>query len=336
MIWHLGRRASDVLLDLRSAIRDERRLQTSRGRDERADLLGSAEAVLTKRIQEGLPEGAVDILNQADSQYRKYKVIERAIFDAADSNLTPEDISRAIQQGNLTTDSRYARGADETTQELRGMAMSGRSTEEVLGDPQRAKLFVRGVEGEDLRAVHADFTDTLFNRAMSAEATDSGQGFLSGEKLLRDLSENAEVMKSLGMSDKQIANLRYIGENILAMGKKPPEAVNNLFEDGPASILQLVAAISGAKSGQRMAGQGMGSSLVLAQFMSNKARSTLASLTSNEAERLMKDAVTDPELYKALLTRKLESQAAMRERAAYLESWLLASAFDKASNEEAQ
>ena len=97
-----------------------------------------------------------------------------------------------------------------------------------------------------------------------------------------------------------------------------------------------MAAISGAKSGQRMAGNGLGSSLVLAQFMSNKARGALASITSNEAERLMKDAVTDPELYKALLTRGTAGRSIMKERAAYLESWLLASAFDKANTEEGQ
>ena len=328
--------ASDVLLDLRSKIRDERRLQTNRGRHERADLLGSAEAVLTSRIQRDLPPGATDVLNQADSQYRKYKVIENAIFEAGDSNLTPEGISKAIQNSGLTTDSRYARGVDEATQELRGMAMSGRSTEEVFGDPQRAKLFVRGMEGDDLRGVHADFTETLFNRAKSSEATDSGIGFLSGEKLLRDLSENADVMKSLGMSDKQIANLRYIGENILKMGKKPPAAVSKLFTDGPASIMELGAALIGAKQGQRMAGNGIGSGLVLAQYMSNKARGLLANLTSNQAEQLMTDAVTDPKLYRTLLTRGTAGRESAREQAAYLESWLLASAVDKINTEEAQ
>jgi len=325
---------SEVLLNLRSKIRDERRLQTQRGRDERADLLGAAESTITTRIQNELPEGAIDILRQADSQYRKYKVVENAMFNAADSNLTPADLTRAIQQGGLATDSQYARGVDETTQELRRVAMSGRSTEEVLGDPERAQLFVRGLTDADKAAVHADFSDVLFNRAKSADATPSGQAYLDGKKLLTNVMENKEVMRSLGMNKKQIDHLSYIGETILSLGKKSPQAVDNLFEDGPASILQLAATLAGAKSGQRMAGKGLGSSLVLAQFMSNKARNTLARLTSNEAERLMMDAVNDPQLYSALLTRSTLGQQQMRTRAAYLESWLMGVALNKAKEDE--
>lgn len=324
---------SDVLLDLRSKVRGERRLQTQRGRDERADLLGSAEAVLTKRINEGLPEGARDILQQADSQYRTYKVVENAIFEAGDSNLTPADLSKAIQQGGLTTDSRYARGVDAETQELRQAALAGRSTEELLGDPQRAQMVVRNLSEEERRLVHADFADTLFTRATSAQATESGIPLLSGEKLLRDVVENREVMISLGMEDADINRLQYMGEKMLAMSKKTPAAVTALFEDGPANLLQLAAALMGAKGGQRMAGGGMGSSLVLAQYMSNKARTNLAKLTSDEAGRLMKDAVTDPELYRAILTTSTVGKDVARDRARYLEGWLLSSAFDTATEQ---
>jgi hypothetical protein len=323
---------SEVLLDLRSKVRSERRLQSKRGRDERADLLGAAEAVLTKRINDGIPPGAQEILQQADSQYRRYKVVENAIFDAADSNLTPADLSRSIQQGGLTTDSRYARGVDADTQELRQAALAGRSTEELLGDPQRAQMVVRNLSDEEKALIHADFTETLYRRATSAEATDSGVALLSGEKLLRDVVENRDVMKNLGMEDADINRLQYMGEKMLAMSKKTPQAVANLFEDGPANLLQLAAALAGAKSGQKIAGQGMGSSLVLAQYMSNKARNNLARITSDEAGRLMRDAATDPELYRTLLTTSTVGRDVAKNRARYLEGWLLSSAFDTAKD----
>jgi hypothetical protein len=115
--------------------------------------------------------------------------------------------------------------------------------------------------------------------------------------------------------------------------QKPPAAVDQLFEDGPASIMQLAAALVGAKQGQAIAGKGMGSSLVMAQYMSNRARRILAGLTSNEAERLMKEAATDPVLYRAMLTKNLSGGNA-RQDAAYLESWLLASAMDKAGDQQ--
>lgn len=325
---------SEDLMNLRSSIREERRLQNKRGRDERADLLGAAEAVLTKRIDNKLPEGAREILRQADSQYRRYKIVENAIFEAGDANLTPADLSRSIQQGGLTTESKYARGVDADTQELRQSALAGRSTEELLGDPQRAELIARNLSEEELRLVHADFSETLFKRATSAEATDSGIALISGEKLLRDIIENRDVMKNLGMAEADINRLQYMGEKILSLGKKTPQAVTALFEDGPANLLQLAAALAGAKSGQKVAGKGMGSSLVLAQYMSNKARGTLARLTSDEAGQLMRDAVTDPDLYKAILTTSTVGRSTVRKRAQYLEAWLLSSAFDSANSVE--
>lgn len=322
---------SEDLLDLRSRIRDERRMQDRRQNQERADLLGSAEAAITEKLMEGLPESVSSTIRAADSQYRKYKIVENAIFSAGDTALTPGQLSSAIQQGGLTSQSRYARGTDEVTQELRRVALAGRSTEEILEDPRRAALFVRDLGEAEKRAVQADFVNVLLGRAKASarDATDGGVPLASGDRLIRDIAANDSVMRAIGMTGEDRARIRTMAETIQALEKKSPAAVDQLFEDGPASVLQLVAALAGAKSGQRMAGRGMGSSLVMAQFMSNKARNTLANLTSDQAEQLMADAVTDPELYKALLTKTIVARD-IRQRAQYLESWLLASAYSNA------
>jgi hypothetical protein len=326
---------SDDLLNLRSRIRSERRKQMRSQNMERADLLNSAEAVLTQRIEDSLPDDVRDVVRAADSQYRKYKVVESAIFSAGDRNLTPDQLSEAIRMGGLTTQSQYARGQDPAVQELREIALSGRSTEEVIGDPRRASMFVRGMDDQGKKAVQADFINTLFTRAagQSASTTDAGVAFVSGRQLTRDIQENRQVMKALGMSDDEIGRTFRMAREISVLEQKPPAAVDQLFEDGPASIMQLAAALVGAKQGQAIAGNGMGSSLVMAQYMSNRARRILAGLTSNEAERLMKEAATDPVLYRAMLTKNLSGGNA-RQDAAYLESWFLASAMDKAGDNQ--
>lgn len=331
-----GQPQSDDLLEIRSRIRDERRSQSKRGNMERADLLGSAEAYLTQTLEQQLPEETIDILRAADSQYRKYKVVENAIYNAGDSALTPDQLSQSIRTGGLTSASRYARGSDPVVQELRIAALGGKSTEEVLGDPRRAALFVRGLDNDGRRAVQADFVNVLYNRAKgrATDATDAGVPLVSGKQLLSDINENKQVMARLGMSQGDIGRVENIAREITRMERRSPAAVDSLFTDGPASLLQLGAALIGAKSGQRMAGGGMGSSLVLAQYMSNRARRTLANLTSDEAERLMVDAATDPKLYKALLTKELVSPRTDKQTAQYLESWLLASAADKALAED--
>jgi hypothetical protein len=326
---------SDRLLDLRSRIRDERRGQSKRGNMERSDLLGSAEALITQTLENQLPDEVRATIRAADSQYRKYKVVENAIFNAGDIPLSADQLSQAIRTSGLTTPSRYARGADPVVQELRIAAMGGRSTEEVLGDPRRAAMFVRGLDDEGKRAVQADFVNTLYNRAKerAVSATEGGAPLISGQQLIKDIAENRQVMARLGMSQGDISRVENMAREIVRMERRPPAAVNQLFEDGPASLLQLGAALLGAKSGQRMAGRGMGSSLVLAQFMSNRARKILANLTSDEAERLMMDAATDPKLYKALLTKELIEPNRERQSAQYLESWLLASAYNQSQEQ---
>jgi hypothetical protein len=142
---------------------------------------------------------------------------------------------------------------------------------------------------------------------------------------MRDIRENRDVMRAIGMSEQDIGRTQRMAREISIIEQKPPAAVAQLFEDGPANVMQLAAALIGAKQGQAIAGRGMGSSLVLAQFMSNRARRVLASMTSDQAARLMKDAATDPELYRAMLTRSVSTPTA-RQQAAYLESWLIASA----------
>jgi hypothetical protein len=332
----MGLTDSDSLLELRSRIRDERRIQTKRGNMERADLLGSSEALITQRLEEQLSPDVVETLRAADSQYRKYKVVESALYNSGDANLTPEQLSQSIRMGGMTTQSRYARGVDPATQELRNAAMAGRSTEEVLGDPRRAALFVRGLDYEGKRGVQADFINVLFNRAkqQATDVTAGGLAFASGKKLVRDIAENEAVMRQLGTGQEDITRLKNMTNEIVRLEKKSPAALASLFEDGPATLMQLVATLIGVKQGQALAGGGLGSSLVLAQFMSNRARGILARWTSDEAAKLMRDAVTDPKLYRTLMTKEISSNRAAKEQAQYLESWLLASAMNKTLEEE--
>lgn len=329
---------SGSLVEMRSKVRDQRRLQQRRGQEERADLLGAIESELTKRLEDGIPAQIKAKLRLADSQYRKYKVVESAIYNSGDSALTPEQLSQSIRTGGLTTQSSYARGTDPVVQELRIAAMGGRSTEEVLGDPRRAQLFVRGLDAEGKKAVQADFVGVLYNRAKerATDATDAGVSFISGQRLMKDIAENRNVMAAIGMSPGEIGRVETIAREITKLEKRPPQAVARLFEDGPASALELVATLFGAKSGQRLAGNGLGSSMVLAQYMSNKARGTLSAITSDEATKLMNDAVRDPKLYRAILTKELVDAPRDRAAAQYLESWLLASAADKALSEDKQ
>ena len=127
-------------------------------------------------------------------------------------------ISEAIRTGNLTTPGRYARGEAPEVQRLRDLALSGRDPVEYMGDPERAALIVRDLNPNERKTVHAQFIEGLINRAKpsAAEVTD-GVVMVSGERLNRDLIDNIDTMKALGMTDVEIGRVQDIARRILAM-----------------------------------------------------------------------------------------------------------------------
>lgn len=315
---------TDDLIDMRSKLRTERRAQQRAGNLERADLLGGAENVVTQQIQDSLPTDVAAQLNETDRLYRQYKVIETAIYNSGDNVLTADMISEAIRTSGLTSPSRYARGATDEVQKLRELAIAGRDVAEYLADPERAALVIRGLDEDGKRAVQAEFVSALINRAKpDASEISEGMVLISGKKFTRDVTDNISVMESLGMSPEDIGRVKDIANRVTIMEKKSPRAVGQLFDDGPATIMELAAAVVGAKQGSNIASAAdIGQTLVLAQFFSNRARRWLATITSDKAGRLLKDAATDPELYKALLSKSVDPAENIKS-ARYIESYLV-------------
>jgi hypothetical protein len=281
-------------------------------------LLEAVEAVITSRIEGSLPPDALDALRQADDSYRVYKLVEDAVFRSGDAQLTPQRLSESIRSGAQSR-SLYARGQQD---ELRDLARSGRGVESVIGNPDDARLMVRGLSPEDRRPIHAEFVRYLHDGAKTVGA--DGQTIVNGTKLKALIREQSEVGNALGLSSAEMQRLNRIADELIMIQRKPGQAVSDLFEDGPANLMQLGAALLGAKSGQRMAGRGLGSSLVLASFMSRKAKDTLGRLTSDRAEQLMRDAVADPKLFSALLVGPTSAPRKRREAARVINAWVAA------------
>ena len=95
-----------------------------------------------------------------------------------------------------------------------------------------------------------------------------------------------------------------------------------ILTDRPARILEFAARWLGAQSGQRAA-QGMGSSLVMAQFGSQQMRQALERIVGDRAKQLIIDAQTDRTLYAALLTRSDDPVAKQNRAASRLNAWLI-------------
>ena len=307
--------SSDDLLTLRSRMRGAGRRFSRESKNVMRDLFKAAESEVTLLLQNQLPEDALNALNAADLQYRTYNIVENAVYAAGDEILTPQMLSSSIRGGGITTDSRYARAADRQTQLLRQFALEGRDPLDFSGNVRRAAFVTRGMDDEGKQAVRSNFLTALFNDVTS-------EGTTNGAKLLASLEENVEVLKVLGASDEIIENMMGIARTIRRANATAPAPSAQLFEDAPATLLQLGAALIGAQSGQNLA-DGVGSSMVMAQFMSRRARNFLNSMTGNQATQLLTAAATDPELYAALLTRSNAPEAQLRSAASSFDAWLL-------------
>jgi hypothetical protein len=318
---------SSDLIELRSLVRGKARdygKATTEDSKQYRDLLQNIEASLTSRLETQLSGEPLTALRTADSQYRQYKIIEDAVFRSGDGAFTPDRMAESIRLASSSR-SAYARGVNQTEQDLRLLAQAGRQVQEVLGDPAAARALVRDFDMGQLRPIKASFIEAALNSSRQVDRSFGAEGrqFISGTDLKVFLDKNKSTAKALKFRDDELKVLNRYANELIVMERKSPQAVAQLFEDGPATFLQLGATLLGAKGGQRAAGGGIGSSMVLAGFMAKKARDNLAKLTSDKAVELMNQAVTDKNLYAALLTKPTDGPKKVASAVKTLNAWFI-------------
>jgi len=312
-VWDSG----DILA-FRSDLRGEARRASSRGDIEAADLFRIAEEKVSMLRETPLKPEVVQELKIVDSYYRNYKIAENAVFRGAagDKGLTPDGLLGALR-GSASSKGAYARGEQL---ELRSLAASGRPVAKLLNDPERLRRSVANMTDEDLLNTQQDFFETVLQKSTITDS--DGLEVISGMKLKKVLQTLDESARAVRMDDDAIGRANEIADRLIMAQRKSPAAVAQLYEDGPADILQLIATIVGAKHGQKVAGRGMGSSLVLAGWFAKKARVMLEKLTTNQARVILARAQTDPVLYGKLLTTPTSERVFQDEATQYLKVFL--------------
>ena len=322
-----GNIKTDDLIQLRSDLRAEGRILNAKNKVDESDLMGSAEAGITAYLNKFLDPDAALELQMVDSQYRQYKAIENAVYNAGDGPLTPDIVSQAIRTSGMASPSRYARGVDENVEELRALAQSGTDPINYLSDPTRAKEFMSRLDQESTQRVHNYFLEKLIDRAYPAplaQETIEGTRMVRGATLEAEIANNIDVMRNIGMTPGQINRLENIASRLKMLETANPAAVERIIEDGPSLFMDLAARVVGAKQGSNVSKRlGLGnSSLVLAGGFANRMRGWLARVTEDGAKKVMVEAVNNPKLYQELL-RKTTTPAMAKQRARTIEGYLM-------------
>lgn len=308
---------SEKYLKLRQDIRAEARKRTKVGDYESAALYRIAEEKIDDVLRDQLEPDLLARLKTADSHYRNYKIAEDAVYrkSGTDQGLTPEGLLAALRV-SASSKGNYARGE---MAELRSAAVSGKPIAKIIEDPARIRRAVAQMGEDDIANTKADFFEVMMRKAMVSQDETEG---VSGTKLKRMLDHYSDSAAAVRMTEEDLMNANSIADALIIAERRSPAAVSQLYEDGPSNILQLFATLVGAKHGQKVAGRGMGSSLVLAQYFANKARGILSHFTTEQATALLTRAQTDPKLYAHLLTRPDARPAAQIESAQYLSTYL--------------
>jgi hypothetical protein len=204
--------------------------------------------------------------------------------------------------------------------DLRSLAASGRPAASVIKDPARLRRNVANMNAEDLRATQTDALDYVVRQ--SVKTNEDGVEFISGPKLKQTLNNLEESLNAVRLSDDDLARAHEIADVLTMAQRRSPAAVTKLYEDGPSSVLELVATWFGAQRGQAIASGGMGSSMVMAGWFAKSMRTVLNNMTTGKAMQLLRDATTDKELYAALMTDPRALPKKQEQAAKYLKSYL--------------
>lgn len=134
---------SDDLLQFRSIIRDAGRRMDGDAIRDRAlrDLYDEAEDVVTRALDQQLPQPAMTAVRAADAKYAQYKTVATAVRKARDrpTGFTPTMLSQAVSEN--TPADLYARGGGGP---LRNLAKAGSQAFEMRAPPTGARLAIIG------------------------------------------------------------------------------------------------------------------------------------------------------------------------------------------------
>lgn len=171
------------------------------------------------------------------------------------------------------------------------------------------------------RGIKNDIVDFLIGKSKTGQFDEHDMPILSGKKMANAWKTNKEVLKE-GLDNGDIDRLNVIIETL-----KKNEDLKNLPEIGDVlspenRIITYVARIAAARHGASMGG-GSGGSIQTASMASTAAQRFIGKLDITKSQQLIKDAIQDPELFKALLsnpTKRLEMVRATKT----LNSWMVA------------
>ena len=155
----------------------------------------------------------------------------------------------------------------------------------------------------------------------------AGTRDISGNAMFGQLQDpkTRNVFKRV-FDDREMSRLdRIAGEFQKLEAASKGKSLDAPIDDLPNSIIAFVARTFAARQGAKAGAGVSGASLLTAGFASKRMQNILKNLTNDKAEALIKDAITDPDLFKALLAPQRTDAIRKRTEKRLIE-WLIGTA----------
>lgn len=287
------------------------------------------------------PEAAESWMRRNEALLEQYPQLRESLTSALQAQTRAQgveasqaNISRRLETPREAAIARFLGG---NPNDAVGRVFAADNPIEVATSLRRAAS--RDNSGAALAGLRGAFVDNILTGARSV--TPDGEVF-RGSAILDALNnpQQRAVFEAV-FNPQDIARLRQIGTEFTALERARGNLPNvgGVVDDTPNKILETLGRVVGARVGSAIGGGGAGGSLQSAQMMSARVRDWMRTLTADRAERLLSQAVTDPELFAALM-RDARMPRQQDEAVRRLQGWLAGPAgralFEEESNDPEQ
>jgi len=179
----------------------------------------------------------------------------------------------------------------------------------------------RDATGQALDGLKGAFLDDLIGSALQPVTTE-GVRPISGGALVERLSDPAaRGALARVFTPQELSRLDRLSQAFQGLeGARRATPLNAVIEDAPNTAVEMVMRVIAARQGAGMGG-GM-ASLQTAQMASSRMQKLLMRLTNDRAQQLLRDAITDRDLFTALLMKQ-QTPSAVRRVENRLTEWMV-------------
>lgn len=239
--------------------------------------------------------------------------VQRRITKSSDS------LRRRFQKPEMSDAARFLQApVDQEVKRIFGAPEPAKTMQQLV------KTMRRDRSGKALQGLKAGVSEHIIDRISTGVWDVTGRHPVSGlalQKLLKERSFS-NTLKQV-YSPAEMAKLQRSADLLAVVEKRTAATykLDNVIEDMPAIPFQIAARVLGAKLGARLS-TGAGASIQSAQIGAGTAKSILKNVTVGKAERLVSEAIMNPELMKYLLVDyKTAAPGQIKQSRRYLHNW---------------